>query len=320
MSREVLAKHHVQPETLMRWARVKSGYAQARTGRQCIVRPDTVASVMGMGLATVMRCQRAAREMGLEVIVMHGRMLTLDERARVQKWGSRQRGLSNEVALTVPSRVRTEVASRTLARQGVVDHDTPSSGTPVSTKSNVDKFNLHGLRPTKKDAAPRRRPRKERGGWWSACRLASEVAAKLPWLAGEGRKRLAPALLRFAVAEVPWSAADLVAAVERATAGRGVIHPDMIRTRPAILLAGVLRRIDPVLDHPTAGGAFGTPDQVPCDRDDCDGHGWINGVDADGHGWARRCPDCSPRTRTTTHTDSTVDPWAQPKTASDHPF
>src|SRR5699024_2506099 len=51
----------------------------------------------------VQRCNAAARELGLEVCVVKGRMLTYDESTACRQRGSTQRGLSSEVALTIPA-------------------------------------------------------------------------------------------------------------------------------------------------------------------------------------------------------------------------
>lgn len=308
----LLAKHHVSADTLTRWAVVKSGYADARNGRRCIVRPDTVASVMGVSQATVMRCQRAARAMGLEVVVMQGRMLTLDERLKAGRWGSRQRGLSNEVALTVPGHIREEVARRTRRMSASVDHDTPSRGVWTSSKSNLEYINRHGLRPTRMDGAPRQ-PLLARRRWMEACRVASDVSTALPWLSGEGRRRLAPPLMRFLAAETPWTAREIVHAVETSMALRGGV-PELIHTRPAVLFAAVLRRLDPVLDHPTMGGSFAQK-SAPCGGSACDGFGWINTTDRSGHEIASPCPDCPPAVRGIQATDQSgthdVREWGQ---------
>ena len=62
MNTQILKDEELSAETLLIWARVESGYAQdQRTGRRCIVRPDTVASVMGVHKKTVSRCRRVAR-------------------------------------------------------------------------------------------------------------------------------------------------------------------------------------------------------------------------------------------------------------------
>lgn len=307
---EVLRRHGVSPDVMRRWARVKSGYAAQKSGRRCIVRPVTVASVVGVTERQVQRCNAAARELGLEQLIMEGRMLDVDERSSLRSLGSRQRGLASEVALTIPSWLRHLVGSVT-----------PSRGSWASRNSHLCDPPHDGLRPIQKDGAPRRRNEKGVRSRWRARSVASELAVRLDWLAGEARRRLIPPLMRFVTADEPWTVDDLVAGIRQVGAGRGEIQPDMIRTRPAILLAGILRRLDPVADHPRLAGPFIPSDTAPCGGADCDGYGWINGLDDTGRPWAKPCPDCAPAVRRGA-AQPPVDPWAAETTpgTSGHPF
>ncbi len=132
--RDLLRRAGISPDTFRMWAAVKSGYAQARTGRRCITRPDTVASVMGVTSRHVERCNAVARAIGLEVVVLAGRMLTLEESTGARRRGSRQRGLSTEVALTVPTALRS-----------AVDVVTPTSGRTTTRKTHRRFHSPHGL-------------------------------------------------------------------------------------------------------------------------------------------------------------------------------
>lgn len=308
--RDVLRRHHVDPDTFRAWALVKSGYAHAGTGRQCVVRPDTLASVLDMSERTVQRCTAAAREMGLEVVVLVGRMLTLTERGKAWRAGSRQRGLSTEVALTMPQ-----------ASRGLVDRVTPPRGggrppltSPLTGVPGGLAAEQKGAAPPHSDVRGRRRGRCRPSGW----SLAAELARSVPWLAGEGPSRLAPALSRFATCERPWQAADVAAAIAGHTTrvGAGPIRAEAIRTRPAALLAAILRQLDPVEDHPGLGeDGFGQPAAAgatpaarpdPCGAPGCD-HGWTTTVRPDGHPGLAPCPTCPPGVRS----------WAPP--AADGP-
>ena len=94
MNTQILKDEELSAETLLIWARVESGHAQdQRTGRRCIVRPDTVASVMGVHKKTVSRCRRVARKLGIQVVIEAGRMLTFEECTRARRAGSCQRGV-----------------------------------------------------------------------------------------------------------------------------------------------------------------------------------------------------------------------------------
>jgi hypothetical protein len=299
--RDVLRKHHVDPDTFRAWALVKSGYAHSRTGRRCVVRPDTLASVMDVSERTVQRCTAAAREMGLEVVVLAGRMLTFAECAYARRRGSRQRGLSTEAALTIPALTRH-----------LLDHVTPTRGRRLPTQSHLLPGVPDGLAAEQRGAASphcehtgRRRGRSRPPGW----SLAAELARAVPWLAGEGPARLAPALTPFVACQRPWQASDVVAAIDGHTArvGAGPIRPETIRTRPAALLAAILRQLDPELDHPgLVEDAFGSKSAAaapattvrsdPCGAPGCD-HGWITATRPDGRPGLAPCPTCPPGVR-----------------------
>jgi hypothetical protein len=309
--RDILRKHGVSPDTFRMWALVKSGYADGRTGRRCVVRPDTLASVMDVCERTVQRCTAAAREVGLEAVVLTGRMLTWPERTRARQTGSRQRGLSTEVALTF---------SQVITR--IVDSVTPHRGRRLPHKNSPLTGVPHGLAAEQKgaaaprsDARGRRRGRSRPPGW----SLAADLARAVPWLAGEGPARLAPALHRFATCARPWQASDVAAAIDGHTArvGAGPIRPETIRSRPAALLAAILRQLNPETDHPglgddpfgtpaAAGSTSTTPAPDPCGAPGCD-HGWITAVRPDGHPGQAPCPACPPGVRS----------WAPP--AGDDP-
>jgi hypothetical protein len=299
LHRDILARHHVDPDTFRSWAAVKSGYAHAGTGRRCVVRPDTLASVLDVSERTVQRCTAAAREMGLEVVVLAGRMLTFPECAYARRHGSRQRGLSTEVALTFSQVIRR-----------IVDHVTPTRGRRLPTQSHLLPDLPDGLAAEQKGAAPphcdhaRRRTRHKPPGW----SLAQDLARAVPWLAGEGPARLAPALTPFATCQRPWQASDVAAAIDGHTArvGAGPIRPETIRTRPAALLAAILRQLDPDTDHPalaedpfgpTSADAAAPADRPdPCGAPGCD-HGWITATRPDGHPGLAPCPTCPPGVR-----------------------
>lgn len=290
---DVLGEHHVSATTFRAWAIAKSGYAQDQaSGRRCIVRPDTLASVVGVDERTIQRCNAAARQLGLEVVVMEGRMLNGDERSAIRAMGSRQRGLATEVALTIPAWLRSPVDRVTPPKRLPKPKKITSPGTSVTASGQTRGTALRAGTSTRRDP-DRARVRS----------VASELARRLPWLAGEGPGRLGPALRRFVTAELPWTAAQLTAAITRISADRGPIHAGMIRTRPAALLAALLRRLDPIDDHPGPDGPMvpppSPPPPGPCGGPDCDGHGWINGVSAFGYRWAHPCPNCPPAIRRT---------------------
>ena len=55
-----------------------------------------------------------------------------------------------------------------------------------------------------------------------------------------------------------------------------------------MLLASILRGIDIEVDNPGLAGSFHPAPPVPCDRPDCDSHGWIELE----NGSVAKCPAC----------------------------
>lgn len=270
---DALKAAQVSLDTFLAYLRVRTGYVQhQRTGRRCIVRPDTLASVLDVSENTVHRCQRVARSLGLEVVVVRGRMLTVDECMAARRRGSAQRGLSTEVAFTIPR-----------SRGAHVYFVTPTRGRASSPRNRtLNSSPTDGASADKTDATPSR-PRR-RG---AARDLARQVHDRLPWLTTESPNRCVPALTRFALASTPWTAEHIIHALADDALRRGITHQlraEKIATRPAVVLAGLLRHLDEIADHPDAP-AF-APD--PCGRPDCDGHGWITV----GANTVAACPDC----------------------------
>jgi len=289
------AREELSPDTFALWARVESGYVQdQRTGRRCIVRPATVASVMGVQPNTVRKCRRVARRIGLQVVISMGRMLTATECWAARRRGSSQRGLSTETALTIPS-----VCSTALAQE--------LSDTPTSGRSSAPKTRRHspplGARARIREAAPpplrpqkRPRPARPPANRRTTARLAYDLIDTLPWLRTESPSRLIPALTRFATAQPAWTGQDLTDAIQTLRAQRGLtttLTADTIKTRPAVVLAAFLRQLDHHDDHPRL--AHLTPEQLRCHQPQCD-HGWItlHATPAHPTGAVRRCDQCRP--------------------------
>lgn len=282
--RQVLKDEELSPDTFRAWAKVESGYVQdQRTGRRCVVRPSTVASVLQISVDRVRVCRRVARKIGLQVVVMMGRMLSLEESTKCRRAGSPQRGLSTETALTLPARL--------YRARRCVDSAIPTRGRSSPSKTHLPHLSLQGLAAQKKEAAPP--PLRARGpaSGFGARQVAGDVIRLVPWLRGESPRRLAPSLHRFLTCDRPWTAVDLALALQDTTlrTGRGVITADRIRTRPAALAAYLLRSVDEVIDNPQLAVFESTT--TSCDREDCD-HGWVTVS-----GGVAKCPDCSPSAR-----------------------
>lgn len=236
----------IATQTMLTWAKCESLYAQdQRTGRRVIVRPATLAGVMGKDKRTVQRCRRWAKTLGLLVDVAAGRMLNLVECLAARLRGSRQRGLSTESALTIPTHIVLSTSFVTPTRgSSRVDQISRGTGLTYSAASGTDTTETASPpRPSK-----RRRPRRNS----QAVRLARRVQSRVPWLASEPLAALIPTLHRFAVSEPAWAAQDITDAIDTITVRLGwtAIHGDRIRTRPAAVLAWYLRQVDVHADHP----------------------------------------------------------------------
>jgi hypothetical protein len=285
MNTQILKDEELSAETLLIWARVESGYAQdQRTGRRCIVRPDTVASVMGVHKKTVSRCRRVARKLGIQVVIEPGRMLTFAECTRARRAGSCQRGLSTETALTIPAPVALALLSAT-----------PTRGKATSSKGHLLSSPLESTTTKRTEAAPPPRQPKRFSGVSPARHLAADLVKTVPWLHSERPGRLVPALSRFATSRPSWTAQDVIDAIQTIRDRRGLVTAlteDQIRTRPAVVLAAFLRELDPHDDHPRL--ALVDPVELRCGRPECD-HGWIT-VDEvlAGYPLVRRCDQCQP--------------------------
>ena len=282
----------VSEDLLRRYLTVRSGYAHAVTGRGAIVRPDTLATVLDCTTRQVQNAQRVARDMGLEVVIQTGRMLTWAERMAARRSGSHQRGLATEVAFTNPLTLGKTATEH-------VDVFTPPKRSKTSHKSHLNLLSPSAASGEEKDAAPprastRRVPAARRAG----TRLGEDLRKVIPWLKTESAGRLGPALARFATASQPWTAHDVEIALtdlSRRRGHRATLTADHIATRPAVVLAGLLRELDPEADHPTAA-AFPETDPTPCRRPECD-HGWLT-LHADrGRVTIAPCPTCPPGVR-----------------------
>lgn len=281
---DVLRKHSVSIDFMRRWAAVKSAYAHHRTGRRCIVRPKVLAGVLMCQERQVQRANAAARELGLEVVVLRGRMLTYEETAECRRRGSTQRGLASEVALTVPAAYREQIDAARARRQppavtSAVDSDTPTSGGCSSQESHLGVTNPCAARGAKKDGASRRHRR--RGAPHPAWPLARTLVRLVPWLRQESPRRLLGALRPFATAALPWTAHDVQLAMGmQATRSGAAAHITPAGAKvPWALLRHVLAQIDPYADHPRLPEleeATWERPAVECNHPDCDGYGWHN--------------------------------------------
>lgn len=138
-ARPEVLRDTVAPAMFALYARTLSLYALSN-GRRCIVRPDRLAELMGVSEPTVHRCRRAAVRLELIALVFQGDMLNATQTWTCRQQGSRQRGLSNEYGLVVPSWLPHSAAWTSNRRAGIAGEATRAPGsvlplwrTPQST-------------------------------------------------------------------------------------------------------------------------------------------------------------------------------------------
>lgn len=234
---DVLGRHHVAPDTFLRWARVKSLYAQEpRSGRQVIVRPDTLAGLLQCSERTVQRCNAAARAIGLELVVTPGRMLSEIETYVARRKGSPQRGLSTVTAFVVPQRLRAFVC-----------HVTPTRGRPFRSpvkKPSTFKNDDAGFKGAPLRSAPHQR---RRGAAWQ---LAAGLTQQAIFLRRCPPGRIAGQLARFTNSPHRWTAMQIIRAMDQVNVRLSYTAPVRAKTTPWGLLAWYLSQINEVVDAP----------------------------------------------------------------------
>ena len=234
---DVLRAHHIAPDTLLRWARAKSLYAQEpRSGSQVIVRPDTLAGLLQCSERTVQRCNAAARAIGLELVVTPGRMLNEDETYAARRKGSPQRGLSTVTAFVVPQALRL-----------LVVHVTPTRGRSLSTSVRKP-FTFKPRSAGSKGAPLRSAPHQRRRG--PAWHLAAELTAQAIFLRRCPPGRIAGQLSRFTRSPHRWTATQILRAMDAVNVPLNYSAPVRAKTTPWGLLAWYLDQIDEVADAP----------------------------------------------------------------------
>jgi hypothetical protein len=243
-SRDVLARHKVDRDTLLRWVRTESVYAEQRTGRRIIVRAQTVAVLMEVATRTVHRCRSAARELGIYATVYPGRMLGVWEQRKARDAGSPQRGLAAESAFVIP-REHAQIGSVSCLQRGATAghfSSNPATGLPLNSRGEKEQASPARSKKRRRRAAP---------GYL----LAVAVVERLPWARGADPSRFAGLLHRFATAPDPWTADDVVRRVDQVNAQRGwsAVHSPAELRKPAFALLAktyLTRDVDTVNDHP----------------------------------------------------------------------
>lgn len=253
LHRDVLRRHEIAVDTFRRFLAAKTLYAQEQhNGRNVIVRPDTLAGLIGLSERHVQKCNRAARELGLEIVVETGRMLSELEVYAARRRGSPQRGLSTVSAFVVPGSVRLSVYS-----------DTPTRGRRSSRSSTdcptFEERSARQHRAPLRSARPQRRSRSRSGPRGPAWDLAVELTQQVIFLRRCPPGRICGQLDRFtdprSTGGLRWTAGRLTRAMDQVNVRLGYTAPVKAKAAPWGLLSWYLSQVDPYADHPAAGAS-----------------------------------------------------------------
>jgi len=251
---DLLSRHHVSPTAVTAYAETLSAYADQATGRRCIVANRCLRELTGLSDATADRARRILDALGLRVVVLTGRRLTLGECLEARSRGCRQTGFANEIALTIPKTLWITV----------VDETSPSVDEPPTRGPLGVTFQAHVATPYPQDDnnarppaaqhqptgfAPKHRPTSP-----ATDDLITGLHQRIPWLRGEQPSRLRPLLTKYADSPLRWTVHDIITTIDQRNQREGwtSLTTGYIRTRPAALLAYYLKDIDPQADHPHA--------------------------------------------------------------------
>lgn len=284
-----------------------------RDGRNMRTTKTVAAARVGRGEEQVKRARRVAVRLGIMVEVFRGRELTKTERIALtaRHRGHQQRGLASNYSMTVCGpRQRRRI---TVPRPGEFAQVHPPllANVPLPPGGGLCLLThlLRLLPLAAADASDEAEPppaarhrRKRRPGM----AIAFEVLAH-PGL-GVLLDGVRPGTIASQVAPHAaggWHGHALAAAILVEADRLGIITWQPARS-PWALIKVLLSRIDPVaavhlgigtrLPSTSGSSAPPAPPQA-CAGPDCDGFGWINGVDERGYTYARPCPDCSPKIR-----------------------
>lgn len=243
--RDILRSHNnLSPATFLRWAETETLYADRRTGRDVICRPGQhgIADLAEMSERTVQYCRAAAKQMGLYVDLVPGRMLSWKERCAARRAGSRQRGLSTVSLFCLPATYLRHLKICTPPRGGLVGS---SSAVGHSCK---DRSANGPTPPTRREGRPKRRRRPAAG-----LSLAIALVQRLPWLTTRSTVtapgRIAGLLTRYAKSPYPWTSQQLLDQMTAVNRRLRYSAPDIAHC-PVALLKWYVDQIDPVGDHP----------------------------------------------------------------------
>lgn len=280
-------------------------------GRNMRTTKTVAAARVGRGEEQVKRARRIAVRLGIMVEVFRGRELTKVERVTLtaRSPGHRQRGLASNYSMTICGpRQRARIAT---PRPGEFAQVYPpgQANVPLPPEGglNLPSHLLQLLPLTAADASEEAEPpsaarhrRKRRRGMTLAFEVLTHPGLAL-LLASVRPGTIAAQLAPHHAGG--WHGHGLAAAILVEADRLGISTRESAHS-PWALIKVLLSQIDPVADvhlgiRPRLD-CFSTPlptQLKPCGGPECDGFGWINGVDQLGYAYARPCPDCPPGVR-----------------------
>jgi len=269
---DLLARHHVSPTAVTSYAETLSAYADQVTGRRCIVANRCLRDLTGLSDATADRARRILDALGLRVVILAGRRLTLGECLEARSRGCRQTGFANEIALTIPKTLWITLVDDT---SNSVDEPPTRGRKAVTFTADVTTSYPQEDNNARPPAAQHRSngsPPKRRPSSPATDDLITGLQQRIPWLRSEQPTRLRPLLTKYADSPLRWTVNDIITTLDRRNQREGwtSLSTGYIRTRPAALLAFYLHGLDPQADHPRADTylhphqpAEPTPDTAP---------------------------------------------------------
>jgi len=251
---DLLGQHHVSATAVTSYAEILSTYADQATGRRCIVANRCLRDLSGLSDATADRARRILDALGLRVVVLTGRRLTLGECLEARSRRCRQTGFANEIALTIPKTLWITLADET---SNTVD-EPPTRGHSALTFTADDTTSYpqedNNARPPAAQPPSKRPPRKRRPSSPATDDLITGLQQRIGWLRSESPSRLQPLLTKYADSPLRWTVHDIITTLDQRNHREGwtSLTTGYIRTRPAALLAFYLHGLDPQADHPRA--------------------------------------------------------------------
>ncbi|WP_336794311.1 hypothetical protein [Gordonia malaquae] len=232
-----LAEHSVTADRVAQVARVCAEAADGRTGRHCTLAHASIAAQAGVSESVSKRVRRVLTSMGLAVTLVVGRRLTTAEiDAAARHHGGVQRGVASDLALTIPV--------------GMVPADPlPSRGSSKISSSVPEELTKRARRAREQARTPKKSTSKRPGAVRSISMAVKRLVAGLlrrcrGLEVGVGRlSRIWRVVAASGIDAGRWSAADVVAELNRDAREASITWPDRI-DRPEAYLAWRLGRID----------------------------------------------------------------------------